>query len=95
MFRANKIRNADEIAAHGDAASRQIVLEIADRTLERLDSYKRIRSIMRLEGDILHIGTKSWDLSKKRNIYLFGAGKACNHMAMAVDHVLATASRAE
>jgi glycerate 2-kinase len=83
-----KIRNAHEILAEGDTASRGIVLDIADRTLERLDSYHRIRSIMRLDGDTLHIGTRSWDLSQKRNIYLFGAGKACNHMAMAVDHVL-------
>ena len=64
------------------------MLEIADRTLERLDSYQRIRRIMRLEGAVLHIGTRSWDLSQKRNVYLVGAGKACNHMAMAVDHVL-------
>ena len=84
----NKIRNANQLLSGGDTASRRIVLEIADKTLERLDSYRRIRSIMRMEGDMLHIGTRSWDLSKKRNVYLFGAGKACNHMAMAVDHVL-------
>lgn len=83
-----KIRNSEQILSSGDIESRRVVLEITDRTLDRLDSYKRIRSIMRLEGDMLHIGTRSWDLSKKRNIYLFGAGKACNHMAMAVDHVL-------
>ncbi|NTJ65965.1 DUF4147 domain-containing protein [Agrobacterium rhizogenes] len=83
-----KIRNSDEICAQGDSASRRIVLEIADRTLDRLDSYKRMRAIMRMEGSVLHIGTRSWDLAKKRNVYLFGAGKACNHMAMAVDHVL-------
>lgn len=83
-----KIRNSEEILSHGDTASRRIVLEIADRTLDRLDSYRRIRAIMRMEGDVLHIGTRSWDLSRKRNVYLFGAGKACNHMAMAVDHVL-------
>jgi len=83
-----KIRNAEAILSRGDVASRRIVLKIADRTLELLDSYKRIRSIMRLEGNVLRIGAKSWDLSKKRNVYLVGAGKACNHMAMAVDHVL-------
>lgn len=83
-----KIRNSEDILSRGDVASRQIVLEVADRTLDRLDSYRRIKSIMRLEGDVLHIGTRSWDLSQKRNVYLFGAGKACNHMAMAVDHVL-------
>lgn len=84
-----KIRNSEALLSAGDIASRQVVLEIADRTLDRLDSYRRMRAIMRLEGDILHIGTRSWDLAKKRNVYLFGAGKACNHMAMAVDHVLA------
>ncbi|MCC8405582.1 DUF4147 domain-containing protein [Paraburkholderia sp. MMS20-SJTN17] len=84
----NKIRNANAILTHGDLSSRRVVLEIADRTLERLDSYQRIRNIMRMEGNVLHVGTRSWDLSLKRNVYLIGAGKACNHMAMAVDHVL-------
>ncbi|MFC6377350.1 glycerate kinase type-2 family protein [Tatumella terrea] len=83
-----KIRNAETILSNGNRISRQIVLEVADKTLQRLDSYERIRSIMHLDGDVLHIGTRSWDLSQKKNIYLFGAGKACNHMAMAVDHVL-------
>ena len=65
-----------------------MVLEITDRTLQRLDAYHRIKSIMKRDGNILHIGSKSWDLSKKKHIYLLGAGKACNHMAMAVDEVL-------
>ena len=73
-----KIRNYEALLSNGVVSSRQIVLEIADRTLDRLDSYQRIRSIMRMEGSVLHIGTRSWDLSRK----------ACNHMAMAVDHVL-------
>ncbi|MFK0093520.1 glycerate kinase [Pseudomonas sp. NPDC090592] len=83
-----KIRNFRDLLEGGDITSRQVVLEIADQTLVRLDGYERIRSIMRLDGDVLHVGSRSWDLSKKRNVYLFGAGKACNHMAMAVDHVL-------
>lgn len=83
-----KIRNRDQILSHGDVESRRTVLDITEKTLQRLDSKERIKSIMHLDGDILHIGIKSWDLSKKRNIYLLGAGKACNHMAMAVDEVL-------
>lgn len=83
-----KIKNYEQLTAHGDALSRKIVLDITERTLQKLDSYERIKSIMRLDGDILHIGTKTWDLSKKKNVYLLGAGKACNHMAMAVDEVL-------
>ena len=83
-----KIRNAEKILSHGDRESRQIVLDVTNGTLERLDAYKRIKSIARMDGSTLHIGTRSWDLSKKNNVYLLGAGKACNHMAMAIDEVL-------
>ena len=83
-----KIKNYDKLIDHGDVESRKVVLEITDKTLQRLDAYHRIKSIMKLNCDILHIGSKSCDLSKKKHIYLLGAGKACNHMAMAVDEVL-------
>lgn len=84
----SKIRNFDQLTSLGDKASREVVLSITDRVLQRLDAYHRIKSIMTLDGDILTIGSREWDLSEKRNIYLIGAGKACNHMAMAVDEVL-------
>ena len=83
-----KIRNYDDLISHGDIESRKVVLDITEKTLLRLDSKERIKSIMHMEGSVLHIGTKSWDLSKKKHVYLLGAGKACNHMAMAVDEVL-------
>lgn len=84
----NKIRNYTELTSHGDIESRKIVLDITNKTLQRLDAYHRIKSIMHVDGNILHIGNKSWDLSTKKHIYLLGAGKACNHMAMAVDEIL-------
>ncbi len=84
----NKIRNYDDLLSHGNVKSRKIVLDITNKTLQRLDSYHRIKSIMHMDGNILHIGNKTWDLSKKKHVYLLGAGKACNHMAMAVDEIL-------
>ena len=83
-----KIRNYNALTSHGDVESRKIVLGITEKTLQKLDASQRIKSIMHMDGSILHIGTKSWDLSKKRHVYLLGAGKACNHMAMAVDEIL-------
>ena len=83
-----KIKNREELLSHGDAESRRIVLDITEKTLRHLDAYKRIKSITHMEGSVLHIGNRQWDLSKKRNVYLLGAGKACNHMAMAVDEIL-------
>lgn len=82
------IRNRGALASHGDEASRQIVLDVAERTLRRLNSYRRIKSFVRLEGSLLRIGDKSWDLDTKENVYLLGAGKAANHMARAVDEIL-------
>ncbi len=83
-----KIRNMEKILSHGDADSKKIVLEIAERTLQHLDARERIRGIARREGSMLYIGGKCWDLSKKKHVYLLGAGKACNHMAMAMDEIL-------
>ena len=83
-----KIRNFDRLTDHGDADSRRLVLTIAERTLERLDAYNRIKSIMSFDGRTLTVGTRQWDLDAKRNVYLVGAGKACNAMARAVDEVL-------
>jgi glycerate 2-kinase len=83
-----KIKNFDQLVATGDRESRRTVLTIADRVLHRLDAYHRIKSIMSLDGGILTVGSRRWDLSSKRNVYLVGAGKACNHMAMAVDEIL-------
>ena len=83
-----KIRNFDRLTDHGDAESRRLVLTIAERTLDRLDAYNRIKSIMSFNGHALTVGTRHWDLDAKRNVYLVGAGKACNAMARAVDEVL-------
>lgn len=82
------IKNRRELLSTGDVDSRRIVLDVAEGALRRLNAENRICSIMRREGSIVTIGEKQWDLSKKRHVYLIGAGKACNAMAMAVEKVL-------
>lgn len=83
-----KIKNRESLLSHGDGTGRRIVLDVAEAALQRLDARTRIRSIARMEGDVLCIGERRWDLRQKRHVYLLGAGKACNHMAMAVEEVL-------
>ncbi len=83
-----KIKNYDKLTDHGCSKSRKVVLDITERTLQRLDSYELIKSITSFDGHILKIGSKSWDLDTKENVYLIGAGKACNHMARAIDEIL-------
>lgn len=83
-----KIKNRASLLSHGDKESRRLLLDVAEATLQRLDARERIRSIARMDGDVLCIGARRWDLSQKRHVYLLGAGKACNHMAMALDELL-------
>ena len=83
-----KIKNWEQLLDHGVTASRTLVLELTEQVLERLDSYKRIKELISLKGNLLKIGTRTWDLERKRNVYLIGAGKACNAMAKAVEDVL-------
>ena len=48
-----KIKNSDYLLAQGDVESRKIVLDILDETLAQLDSYKVLKRIVSLDGDIL------------------------------------------
>ena len=83
-----KIRNRDELLAHGVADSRRVVLDVTEKVLRQLDAYERLKTFIRLDGDILQVGNRQWDLSRKRHVYVFSAGKAANHMAMAMDEIL-------
>ncbi|MBC8588673.1 glycerate kinase type-2 family protein [Paratissierella segnis] len=82
------IKNADILLKHGDVPAKGKILELLDRLWYEMDSYRIIKNMVKIEDGTLHIGECSWDLCKKKNIYLFGAGKACNAMAMAMDEVL-------
>lgn len=83
------IKNRADLLSVGDQESRRIALDILDETLRGLDSYYTLKEMARVDSDgILTIGEKSWDLKKKRNVYVIGAGKAANAMARAFDEIL-------
>ncbi len=82
------IRNRDALAAVGDGTVRPTLLAIADDALDALNSERIIRRLVRLDGDTLHVGRRSWDMQGFRRVFVIGAGKAANAMARAVEHVL-------
>lgn len=85
-----KIKNYQSLVSRGESVGRELVLKVVNEALIEVDAYHRIRSFVSVDGSTLHIGSRQWDLSTKRNVYLIGAGKACNAMAMAIDHALDT-----
>lgn len=82
------IRNTDALRKAGNAAVRQPLLDIANETLQTLNSARLIPTLMRVDGTRLIIGECSWDLARYARIFVIGAGKAGNHMARAVDAIL-------
>ena len=84
----SKIKNTESLIHHGDTESRKMIAELLERMWARVDSYHLIKELMSVSDGQLKIGTKTWELDQIGSIYLFGAGKACNAMAMAVCDIL-------
>lgn len=84
----SRVINRQELLAGGDTVARRIVLDVLEETLDEMDSYKRILQFVSLHGSTLKIGKLTWDLSRKRNVYLICGGKAANATCMALEAVL-------
>lgn len=67
---------------------REDARRIFDAALARVQPEACINLFCRREGDILHLGDTSWDLSGIERIYLIGAGKASAAMAAAVEPLI-------
>jgi glycerate-2-kinase len=82
------IRNASALAAQGETAARGPLLRIAEAALDALDVSHVLRAIVRLEGDRLRVGTRTYALPPGRRLFVVGAGKAGNAMARTVEAIL-------
>src|SRR3954469_20385847 len=70
------------------AAGRDLAWRIMRAALNAVDPAEAVRNALRLEGDTLHLGERSYDLRRYRRILVAGAGKAGAPMARAVEDVL-------
>jgi glycerate 2-kinase len=67
---------------------RQKVLPVLSAALEAVDPVNAVKSHMSRTGDELRIGERTYDLSRYRNIYVLGGGKAGSSMARATEQIL-------
>jgi hydroxypyruvate reductase len=56
--------------------------------LQAVDPEAAVRRAVRLRGDVLHAGSRSFDLSRVRKVWAIGAGKAAAPMALALEQRL-------
>jgi glycerate 2-kinase len=67
---------------------RQDARLIFEAGLEAADPLVSIRRHLRVDGPILHAGESVYDLTRYKNVYIVGAGKATAKMALAVEELL-------
>ncbi|MBR3033793.1 MAG: glycerate-2-kinase family protein, partial [Firmicutes bacterium] len=83
-----KIKNAEQLLACGQADARAKVLELTDRVLAKLDQRVFLKNMIRRDGSKLCIGQQVYDLADYERVYAFTSGKAGNHMARAFEDIL-------
>ncbi|MDR2055750.1 MAG: glycerate-2-kinase family protein, partial [Desulfovibrio sp.] len=81
-------KNHNELLAHGNTALRADSLDILNAGLASADPGRKARELISLEGDVLRIAGRKFDLRKAGNIYVLGAGKASFPIAEALDDIL-------
>ena len=67
---------------------RQRILPILSAALEAVDPIAAVKRHMVLQGSILHIGERTYNLDHYERIYVIGGGKAAGAMARATEDVL-------
>ncbi len=83
----NVIKNKDALLSHGDREIRKVLLEIAERTLERIRADRIIKENVRIEGDELIVKNHSIPLNFEK-IIVIGFGKAAVPMAREIENIL-------
>jgi glycerate-2-kinase len=80
-----QIKNLDTIAF---TAARRKVLDIVQAGVQSIDTIEVVKEKFVLDGDILSVCGKAYDLKKYKNIYVVGFGKASGRAVIAVEEVL-------
>lgn len=96
-----RIENMEALTSHGNITGRKAMVAILEAGLEASDPYYNTKKLIRLEGNKLTVGGKEFepsgspktgdevfDLSKIKNIYVFGAGKGIQRVAKAFEDAL-------
>lgn len=71
-----------------ESESRKDAMEIFDASLKAVDPVIAVKKHVSLEGEVLRVGERSYELSNYARIYVIGCGKAAASMSYALEDVL-------
>jgi glycerate 2-kinase len=81
-------KNYEELTAHGQSTVRRAALQIIQEGIRGVAPDLGTRAIVKLKGDVLHVGNLSFPLDAFENIYVVGAGKGSFPIAAALEEIL-------
>jgi len=82
------IKNKDELLSHGNIRGREITLDVIEHAVKAVNGYDLTKKAIHIKNEKLIIGSFECDLSKIRNIYVIGGGKATYPIAKALEEIL-------
>ncbi len=71
-----------------DSEMREDARDIFNASLKAVDPIIAVKKHLSLEGDVLQVGKRSYDLSNYSHIYVIGCGKAAASMSYALEDIL-------
>ena len=83
-----RIENRAGLTDHGDEDLRAAVLDLAEVALAALSPLAGLRRSVRLDGENLVAGGRSYDLAAVDRLVVLGAGKASAEVATALEQML-------
>jgi glycerate 2-kinase len=83
-----QVLNRSSLVAHGPSRLRADAVAIIEHAIRAANPYEATKRLVRLEGDCLQIEALRFDLREWENIYVLGAGKATQGIALALEEIL-------
>ncbi len=96
-----RILNHDALTSHGNRRGRQAIVEILEAGLQAADPYNNTKKLVRVRNNKLIVGhpdmtppgspqtgDEVFDLAQVGRIFVFGAGKGVQRVALALEEVL-------
>jgi hydroxypyruvate reductase/glycerate 2-kinase len=82
------ICNRDELLVHGPRELREAAVDIVEHAIRAADPYAATLDLLHVDHDHLRIGDLGYDMSDWEHIYVIGAGKATQPIALALEELL-------
>jgi glycerate-2-kinase len=83
-----EIQNRQRLMDHGPRVLRAAAVDIVEHGIRAADPYTATKNLLNLDGDRLSVGHLAYDLREWNHIYVVGAGKASQAIALALEEVL-------